>query len=197
MLVLRDQSFYHYKYKQVKSVETLVENRVLREFIQFYQTGEWTNKNHESVIVVKDIAHYLKNSSYQILREKHNNPTARLNVDFKVFPHYIQLDTHATISGGSQAASWVEIQLTADEYKILHQTEIYTSDFFQISDNKFSIIVPVQTYEGSFSTATLTFIIEGQVLSYDPYTFNEDSNLKKLSTISIGQNQIEISFLVK
>jgi hypothetical protein len=191
--LIQNLFFFHYKYKQVNYIETLLENRVLQEYIQFNFSGPWIYKDHKTTMVVKDISNYFKNESYKILRAQHGGPASVLEYDFKVYPYYITLNSHASGAG----TVWLELQVIADEYKRIEHIDEFTSDFFQIEGVNFSIIVP-SIDSGAFATsATLTLIYNGTVITYDPYTFSEDNKLKKLNTLPHGQGKVEMLFQIK
>lgn len=202
---MRDQkmlsnSFYHYKYTKTESIISSLGNRSSRIILRF-SNDQWNYRKHEFILAATEKNNFFENVTYKVHRERHVNKTTKIDYQLENFGYYVSLTCAASFSGGSHFESILDVEVMASEYKNDIKTINFFSDLFEIEDNKFSIVLPLSTQNmpngKSESTATLSLIHNATVKTYDPYTFTEDDNLRKLNAIPYGVDKIELLFLLK
>jgi hypothetical protein len=143
---------YYYEYRQEKHVETLVDRKAVRQVL-YFQNSKWSIMSHNLLIVASDAKNILKNVGYKVNKTDPAKPPVNYNTNN--FGHYGQLAITATLGKGKFA--FVDVTLSADEYKDEIQVIKFNSPLTPLEGLNFSIKLPknINTIHGdSLRTAT-------------------------------------------
>ncbi|MFL9844720.1 hypothetical protein [Flavobacterium rhizosphaerae] len=178
----------HYKYSKRYLEEVSVENRKERNFYHLFKKLSVANM----YLVARNKDNILRNAKFTG-KYDHSSRKNKIHSTLYEESYYIKLDFSLTGPGSYWAIC--DMVLTADEYKLENRMENFTSDLLTIGTNHFSIILPVDhNTELEGTDAELTLILQGQVLTYNPYTFESDQYLQKINVLSLPDNKIEILY---
>jgi|GEM_PF-3404991 len=196
--VLSEGSYYHFKYTQIIEIEKFIETKVREDLFSLADSPgvkPWARvPHHRAILVVNNIDHYFKNETYKVLVDTEGSrPDIKTEHQLRNHGYYVQLDSKILPSRYLRN-QYIVTEMKADEYKKEIQTKEEVSDFFEITSNRFSIVIPK---DENNTTATLSFIHHGEVNFYNPYTFTEDSILRKENTLQLPSDMIEVLFFIK